>query len=79
MKSQLLCKRPDRDIAKMVCGYPLPCPHHTYTLEPDGSVVVPPSALTPKRRVLRRLRNINRVVRRQREEPTDSTPAREEE
>ena len=72
MKSQLLCKRSDRDVLKMVCGYPLPCPHHTYTLEPDGDVVVPSAALTPKRRVLLRLRRINRVVRRhRREEPTD--------
>lgn len=23
------CKKPDRDVPALVCGYPLPCPHHT--------------------------------------------------
>lgn len=28
------CNRPDRDNPKLVCGYPLPCPHHTVILTP---------------------------------------------
>ena len=24
-----MCKKPDRDIPGIICGYPLPCPHHT--------------------------------------------------
>jgi hypothetical protein len=24
-----LCKAPDRDVPKLTCGYPMPCPHHT--------------------------------------------------
>ena len=28
MKAQR-CKRPDRHAPRLVCGYPLPCPHHT--------------------------------------------------
>ena len=31
-KRQLTCKHPDRDNVKMMCGYPLPCPHHTATI-----------------------------------------------
>lgn len=23
------CRQPDRDEPALVCGYPLPCPHHT--------------------------------------------------
>lgn len=26
---QLFCQQPDRDVPKIKCGYPLPCPHHT--------------------------------------------------
>jgi hypothetical protein len=29
MKAAGYCVRSDRDFPKMVCGYPLPCPHHT--------------------------------------------------
>jgi hypothetical protein len=28
-KTVLTCRAPDRDVPKIVCGYPLPCPHHT--------------------------------------------------
>lgn len=28
-----MCKKPDRDVAALVCGYPLPCPHHTIVIE----------------------------------------------
>ena len=23
-----MCQAPDRDVPGLVCGYPLPCPHH---------------------------------------------------
>ena len=29
------CQHPDRDEPRLVCGYPIPCPHHT--LEVDAS------------------------------------------
>ncbi len=22
------CQKPDRDVPKLICGHPLPCPHH---------------------------------------------------
>lgn len=31
--NDLICKRPDRDVAKLVCGHPLPCPWHTITID----------------------------------------------
>ena len=27
------CKRPDRHVATLICGYPLPCPWHTVVLD----------------------------------------------
>jgi hypothetical protein len=29
------CRQPDRDSPKLLCGYPLPCPHHTAILHTD--------------------------------------------
>lgn len=31
-KDNLTCKRPDRHVPGIVCGYPIPCPHHTIVL-----------------------------------------------
>lgn len=28
-KDDLTCHAPDRHNPKLVCGYPLPCPHHS--------------------------------------------------
>lgn len=39
------CKQPDRDCPGLVCGYPLPCPHHTAiidTTDPDDTIVETP-------------------------------------
>lgn len=30
------CKAPDRDVPKLVCGYPLPCPFHTAMIDLTG-------------------------------------------
>ena len=37
------CTKPDRDNPKLVCGYPIPCPHHTVIIDPPD-VIVPPTA-----------------------------------
>jgi hypothetical protein len=29
----MLCNQPDRDVPKLKCGYPLPCPHHTVVVD----------------------------------------------
>jgi len=57
---RVTCAQPDRDVSAFVCGYPLPCPHHTAVLEISGAVVVPP-ALSD--RVVGRLRQVARAVR----------------
>ncbi len=33
MTSELMCKKPDRDIPGIVCGHPLPCPYHTIVVD----------------------------------------------
>ncbi len=27
------CRHPDRDVPKLMCGYPLPCPWHTVVID----------------------------------------------
>ncbi len=33
MPKTVTCKQPDRHNVKMMCGYPLPCPYHTTTID----------------------------------------------
>jgi hypothetical protein len=40
------CQHPDRDVPKIKCGYPLPCPWHTLIIEP-GSVALPATVTVP--------------------------------
>lgn len=36
------CQQPDRDEPKLVCGYPLPCPHHTAIVDlKERTITVP--------------------------------------
>lgn len=32
-KQPLICNAPDKDMPKLKCGYPLPCPHHTAIID----------------------------------------------
>ena len=32
------CQKPDRDVPGILCGYPLPCPYHTVTVDSTGVV-----------------------------------------
>ena len=54
----LTCRHPDRDNQKMRCGYPLPCPHHTVTVDlgadpPTVTIPITSQAMRPiaRRRV----------------------------
>ena len=39
------CQQPDKHCAALLCGHPLPCPHHTCTIDIDaGAVTVPYAA-----------------------------------
>jgi len=67
MKAQrLTCLRPDRDVARLVCGYPLPCPHHTAIIE-GLAVTIPPemplSQVPRLRRIARALAEPSKPVR----------------
>lgn len=33
MRESRLCVCPDRDVPDLICGHPLPCPHHTIIIE----------------------------------------------
>ncbi len=33
LKNSLCCTAPDRDVPKMFCGHPLPCPYHTVIID----------------------------------------------
>lgn len=44
-----MCMHPDRDVPKLKCGYPFPCPWHTAVIEPDKGFVAP-STIAPATR-----------------------------
>jgi hypothetical protein len=60
----LTCRQPDRDEPRIVCGYPLPCPHHTAVLVAGGAGIAPyfPPSLTDVRAV-ERLMTIGAALR----------------
>jgi hypothetical protein len=54
------CKRPDRDNPKIVCGYPLPCPHHSVVIDltEDPPVIAKAQHADPSQKTVKRLREI---------------------
>lgn len=54
------CKQPDRDAPRMRCGYPLPCPWHTATIDVAVQTVTVPSHGDPL--AVMRLREIGRIL-----------------
>ncbi len=54
------CQKPDRDEPGLVCGYPLPCPHHTAVIDVSKTppVVILPGAEKLPRSVQVKLRQI---------------------
>ena len=43
--SRRTCNQPDRHEPKLVCGYPLPCPHHTLVIEEISPNIISVSRL----------------------------------
>ena len=41
------CQHPDRDVPKLTCGYPLPCPWHTVRIEAPGGLHAPAVVVIP--------------------------------
>jgi len=44
MSEHRTCRHPDRDEPRLMCGYPLPCPHHTAVIHADKD---PPTVEIP--------------------------------
>lgn len=61
----LTCQRPDRDVQRLVCDYPLPCPFHTIiidaTAKPVPTVTIPATS-NAMERAGSRLRQIAKAV-----------------
>lgn len=62
------CKKPDIDFPEMICGFPLPCPYHTVTVDttafPVPTITIPatmPKAADPK--ILKKLKQISRIMK----------------
>ena len=56
MSEHNTCQQPDRDVSGIVCGHPLPCPYHTFTIE--GGKVYSPEDRVATRLQHKRLKDI---------------------
>ncbi|VVB55213.1 Uncharacterised protein [uncultured archaeon] len=58
MKTKVLtCNQPDRDVPGIICGYPLPCPHHTVTITSQRITIPIHSPGQSHRRKLKEIRD----------------------
>ena len=66
------CRHPDREVPKLMCGYPLPCPHHTVIIHADKdpvTVEIPASSDVLKSPAARgRIGDIARAFEKERKE-----------
>ena len=63
MSDHPTCRHPDRDEPKLMCGYPLPCPHHTVVIDADaGTVTIPIASDALKSPVRERVGEVARAV-----------------
>lgn len=57
------CRHPDRDEPKMMCGYPIPCPHHTVVIDLNAeTVTIPLASDAIKSPVRERIGDIGRAM-----------------
>jgi len=63
----MICKKSDRDCPELICGYPLPCPHHTVTID---TTLDPPTIIIPATEIkkidsntLNNLKDIARIIK----------------
>ncbi|MEE9598359.1 MAG: hypothetical protein V3V96_16425 [Acidiferrobacterales bacterium] len=61
----LTCKRPDRHCPGLVCGYPLPCPHHTAAIDlvPEPPTITIPTTARAAWRSRRKLIEIAETLK----------------
>ena len=64
------CDKLDHDGSGLTCGYPLPCPWHTFVMDLDANTLTVPQEEAHKRRVVSRLSEIMDVLM----EPPEETP-----
>jgi len=64
----MYCKKPDKDVPGIICGYSLPCPYHTVTIDlgakPVSTVTIQatiPKAMNP--RILSKLKQIALILK----------------
>jgi len=62
MSERTTCKHPDRDCPKLVCGYPLPCPHHTATIDAERNELRIPLTAHSALRARRKLTEIGHEI-----------------
>lgn len=66
-KLQGYCDKPDRDVPKIKCGYPLPCPHHTVIVDTTGEAVTVTTPIHSKAEAARgRLLQVGSAIKRSR-------------
>ena len=63
----MICKKPDRDVPELLCGYPLPCPYHTILIDtkPAPPTIIIPATLTRRINLksLNRLKKIANIIK----------------
>jgi len=63
MSEHPTCRHPDRDVPKLMCGYPLPCPWHTVTIDVSaGTVTIPIASDALKSPMRERVGEVARLV-----------------
>ena len=78
MSDELRCQRPDRHVPGLICGFPLPCPWHTVTIDVTGevpTVTIPVARIPPiNPQTLELLKDISQAIH----EEDDYRPMRRE-
>lgn len=59
------CEKPDRDIPRLTCGHPLPCPYHTVTIDlsAEPHTIIEPITANISSKARARLRRIAKAVK----------------
>ena len=61
------CTKPDRDCPELVCGYPLPCPWHTVTVDTTSDPATITIPVTARKQMdrdrLEKLKDIARAIK----------------
>lgn len=53
------CMQPDRDVPRLTCGAPLPCPYHTYIAD---LTTTPPTVTVPVTAKKRYVKHVSKIA-----------------